>query len=136
MGDILAAEQWITSKLSGDATITGVVGNRIYTHLAPDNTTFPYILISYQTSKDVVWVGANRVLTSINYVIRAITMAGSFSGIGNTAARINTVLHAASGTVAAGVVLGCVRIAPFVMVDPGEGVQYRHLGGIYKLWVQ
>jgi hypothetical protein len=32
--------------------------------------------------------------------------------------------------------LSCVRVAPFRLIEPGEGQQFRHLGGMYSIQAQ
>ena len=43
---------------------------------------------------------------------------------------------AASGTPTRGTVIACVREQPFALVESLDTGQYRHLGGIYRLWAK
>jgi len=49
---------------------------------------------------------------------------------------VDAVLHGASGTATDGTVIACVRERAFEMVEMTDGVQYRHLGGIYRVLAQ
>lgn len=136
MSELVAAEQWLTTVLTGDSTLSASVGLRVYGHIVPEGTAYPYIWITNQAATDVMGVGPARILTNTLYAVRAVVQDTTFVNLNTLADRIDTVLHAASGTVAAGTVMACVRVRPFVMVEPVGGVQYRHLGGIYRLLVQ
>jgi multidrug efflux pump subunit AcrA (membrane-fusion protein) len=52
------------------------------------------------------------------------------------AKRIDAVLHAASGSNVDGVIIACTRLRPFQLTELTDGVQYRHLGGFYRLLAQ
>lgn len=136
MSEIVAAEEWLTTVLGADAALGSYVGNRIYSHVVPDGAAYPYVWMTNQSNRDVMGIGTNRVMVNEIYTVRGVALASSFVELELIADRIDAVLHAASGVVVRGTVLGCVRQAPFVMVDPAKGVQYRQLGGIYRLWVQ
>lgn len=132
-----AADAWLYAKLTGDATLTGLVSGRIYGHIAPQDATYPLVLFALQTADDVQTLGPNRIMSNMLYVVRGIAEVASFGASLTTIAdRIDTVLQAASGTVAAGRVLACVREAPVVMVEVSKGKQYRYLGGVYRLYAQ
>ncbi len=138
-GDViepLTAERWLTSVITNDATLAGYVGGRVFGHIVPMDATFPYVWFTHQAFADVRGNGPARIMVSAFYVVRACEISDSFEGLEPIANRIDAVLHAAKGTVSGGQVLGCVRERPFVMVDNGKGVQYRQLGGIYRLWIQ
>lgn len=129
-----AADGWLYSVLSGDATLAGLVSTRVYGHIAPQEAAFPLVLFALQSSSDVQILGPNRIMTNMHYVVRGVTEGGSFGGTLKTMAeRIDAVLQAASGTVAAGQVFACVREQPFALVETVQGKQYRHLGGVYRL---
>jgi hypothetical protein len=45
-------------------------------------------------------------------------------------------LQGAAGTVTDGEVWGCGREQPFVLVETNAGKQFRHLGGVYRVWAK
>jgi hypothetical protein len=130
-----AAEQWIYSKLSGDSTLNAAVGGRIFAHIAPATATYPLVLFAALGARDVRTLGPARIMTHLTYKVVAINEGGGFGApLGTIADRIDAVLQAASGTVAAGTVMACVREQPFEMVEVGGGGRiFRHLGGVYEL---
>ena len=140
MSEPWVADSWLYAVLSGDATLAGLVAARIYAHNNPNRTpVFPYVLFQLQgNGADVRGVGPTRIMAPMVYLVRGIGEGNSFGGNLTTIAdRIDTLLQAASGTAAGGVVLSCVREQPFALPEvAGDGRQYRHLGGIYRLFVQ
>ena len=138
MAETVAGERWLYTVLSGDAQIVAAVGMRIYGYRAEQGKARPYILYQWQGGVDLMVVGAARVWTESTYLVRAVADETNFTGVLKTLAdRIDAVLHAASGTVVDGVVVSCVREAPWSMVEAGVGGdEVRQLGGVYRLRVQ
>jgi hypothetical protein len=126
------AETWIYGLLSADATLIGYVGARIYVGVIPDGATFPLILIGLDgTPDDLMVLNATRKWTNARYIVRAINQAESYQGNLETMAdRIDTLLHRQSGTN----VHACVREQAFQLSEVVDNVQYRHLGGIYRIF--
>lgn len=129
-------EQWLYTTLAADTALTALVGTRIYSHVAPNEATFPLVVFGLQTAEDVMGVGPARIMAQAVYVVRVIGQTGSFGALKAAADRLDAVLHGASGSAGDGVVLACVRTQPFEMVETIAGVQYRHLGGLFRLWAQ
>jgi hypothetical protein len=136
MNELAIFDQWLTSKLTGDATIGGIVADRVYGDVAPEKTTFPYILFTQQSTADVMGNGAQRIMVTGVYVVRGVAPSESYTTLRTLADRIDTVLHKASGQVATGTVIACVRERPFSMTETEKGVQYRHFGGVYRIYSQ
>lgn len=135
--ETVAAEQWLYSVLANDATLTSALGaSRIYSTVVPPDGVFPCVLFALQDPRDFLKSGPYRVWTTALYVVRVIGQTTSYSPLTTAAARLDALLRAASGTVALGTVWGCVRERPYSTfeLDSG-GKQYRHLGGIYRVWV-
>lgn len=130
-------ESWLYSRLSTDAALAAEVGNRIYAYVAPARTATPYVVFSAQSPGfDVMGVGTARVMLNCLYQVKVVVQDASFSGAKKAADRIDELLHGATGTPAGGQVLGCVREGPLAYAEVSDGVEYRHLGGLYRIWVQ
>ncbi len=55
-------------------------------------------------------------------------------GFGRTRLNVDiAALHDKEGTVAGGTIYECLRERAFSLVEDVEGVQYRHLGGFYRI---
>lgn len=124
-------ETWLYSVLAGDATLHGYVADRIYMHLAPAGTSWPCILVTLQEyPDDLMVVNAKRVWSEAMYIVRAVGPYEGFGTLNTIADRIDALLHRQSGTN----VHACIREEIFLMVEVVDDVQYRHLGGIYKIY--
>jgi len=136
MSEIATVETWLYSVLSDDITLTGLVGSRIYGYVAPRTATYPLVIYQYQGGRDVAGVGATRILTNGVWLVKGVDHETSLTTLKAIEGRIDALLHKASGSVADGQVLACVREEPFSLVEVIDGEQYRHLGGMYRVLVQ
>lgn len=130
-------ESWLYTTLSTDATLKGKVGARIYSYVAPARTLTPYVIFNAQSPGfDVMGVGTARVMLNCLYQVKVVVQDASFHGAKDAADRIDELLHGAAGTPTGGQVLGCVREGPLAYAEVTDGIEYRHLGGLYRIWVQ
>jgi hypothetical protein len=140
LAETFVADSWLYAVLTGDATLMGLAAGGVHGYNNPNRSPlFPYVLFQMQgAGQDVRGVGTARIMAPMVYVVRGISEGNSFGGsLRQIADRIDTLLHAASGTAAGGLVLVCVREQPFALPETApDGRQYRHLGGIYRLFVQ
>lgn len=136
MMEIPRIDQWLYERLSGDATLAGMVGGRIYSYLAPQDTAFPFVLFNYQTGEDIWGVGPARFLVSALYQIKVVSTGPSFLPLKAIADRLDTLLQGTSGAVANGTVYSCMRERALAYVEVSDGVQYRHLGGLWRIYAQ
>ncbi len=132
------ADQWLYATLHGDATIVAAVGDRIYADVAPLDAAYPFIVYNLRSAQDVAGVGAQRILSQLDYQVKAIAQGASYQPIKAIAQRIDELLHRKSGTTTDGTVITAVRLEPvrYPETDAQSGVQYKHLGGIYRLQAQ
>lgn len=136
MIEIARVLKWIYTTLSGDATLAGLVSGRIYDGLAPQGSLFPFVVFNHQGGADLRGVGTARAFNNSLYQVKAVIDKGSFVTIATIADRIDTLLHGVNGTADNGVILGCVREQPLMLIEQENGVQYRHAGGIYRIYAQ
>jgi len=136
MIETLRVDQWLYTVLSGDPTLKSLVGQRIYGYVAPEDAALPYVVYSHQAGHDVQGVGPARIMANLIYQVKAIGSGSSFVPLRAIADRIDALLQGASGGAVDGRVLMCIREQPIEYVEIDDGIQYRHVGGIYRLWVQ
>ena len=136
MAETLVAEQCLYSVLAADSQLAAIVGTRIYAYVAPQGAAFPFVVYQNQAGRDVRGVGPLRLMANLLYVVKVVAQTNSFTTLETAANRIDAVLQAASGTPTRGTVIACVREQPFALVESLETGQYRHLGGIYRLWAK
>lgn len=136
MSECVVAEQWLVGALRDDAAVTALVGSRVYSELAPQGAAMPYVIVQNQASVDVLGVGSRRIMSELLFVVQAVGRGASYAVLAPIADAIDAALHLAGGVTAEGRVLGCRREEPFRRPEVTNGVQYRRLGGIYRLWTQ
>jgi hypothetical protein len=139
---ILLAEQWLHGMLAGDAQLVALLPKypgaspAIYGYVAPENVPYPVVIYSYQSGDDVYGSGKMRIMSQLVYQVKAVGAGATFSVLAPVADRIDELLHGAFGSVAGLSVLSCMRRAPVAYAEIDNGIQYRHLGGLYRLQVR
>lgn len=136
MIEIARAMEWIYDTLSADVTLAGLVSTRIYDGLAPQGSAFPFVAFNHQGGADLRGVGTERVFNNSLYQVKAVTKGGSYVSGAAIADRIDTLLHGQNGTTSDGVIIGCVRDQALMLIEQQNGVEYRHIGGIYRIYAQ
>lgn len=129
-------DEWLYTLLSADTELNAVVDDRVYGYVAPQGAAMPFVLFAYQGGRDVRGVGPSRIMASALYQVKVVGEGASFSGLEAIADRLDALLQGASGSVTDGAVLMCVREQPIVYVEVDNGVQYRHLGGLWRIIAQ
>lgn len=133
MIEMKEADDWLYTVLNSSPGLASISG-RIYNEGGPQEAVYPFIVYHMSEGRDLMGIGATRVWTTMNYVVRAVTRDGSYESIYGLANAIDAALHDKSHQATEnGEVIASVRIAPFKMAETLDGVNYRHLGGIYQL---
>jgi hypothetical protein len=134
------AARYIYSKLTASSAITAIVGSRIFEGVAPQGTTAPWIVYSSLAPTDTYAIGAIRIMTRDQWLVRAVAQTASFGGdIGTLADAIEAALHGTDGTsgaVTGGYTVECYRLMPHRLLQVDNGVQWRYKGGIYRISTQ
>jgi hypothetical protein len=131
------AARWIVQTLKADATIVAAVGAKVFDTQAPQGTVAPYILVEEYRSNDIMGVGPIRFKADLQYIVKYVKQTQSFVEMEPVAERIDALLHVGSGAPSGGgTILACQRVRTLKYSEPDEGLEYRHLGGIYFLQVQ
>lgn len=142
MSETNAVDTWFYATLGADSAlmtaVNGAAINKLFAEQARETAALPYVIWSFLSGTDLMVVGSYRVWTNALFVVRGIAETDSFGGNLKTIAdRIDTVLHAASGSNVNGIIYACVRESPFRMVENRDGrTSLRHLGGIYRIFAK
>jgi hypothetical protein len=129
-----AAEEFIYGTLTGDATLTALVTGGVWNTQAEQGSVYPLLLYQFMSGLDYAAVGAERVWTNLIYMVKVIADTADFSVMNAAVARIDQLLHRASGTVADGSVWSCTREQVIRLPDSVAGSQYRQAGGLYRIY--
>lgn len=134
-----AADRFLRDTLAADATIAAAVGTRIYVDQVPQGTALPYVLIAYQGGGDVTILGYQRIMVRGIWSVKLVAQASSYAAaVGSTtmravAQRIDALLHGSEGSNADGQIASCVRTEAIRYPEVDSGVEYRHVGGRFRL---
>lgn len=129
-------DEWLYTLLSGDTTLTNQIGQRIYNLQAPQDAALPFVIFGYMQGIDVQGVGTARVMSSVVYQVKAVDEAESFTTAKGIADRLDALVQGASGSVSDGQILAARREQIIQYVETDVGIQYRHLGGLYRIFAQ
>lgn len=130
-----AAEEWLFNTLNGDATLTGLLAGGVKPGgSAPQGTPYPFATFQHQAGNDYAAVGAFRIWTNLVYLVKVVGRSADYQTLRTAVARIDALLHRASGTGADGTVWACVREQTIRMPEIVAGDQYRHDGALYRLY--
>lgn len=129
-----AAEEWLNATLNGDATLLAAVPSGFYDTLPAPNTPYPVGIYQFMSGIDYAAVGAFRIWQSMVYMVKVIGETADFATLNAAIARLDALLHRASGTSASGTVWSCTREQSIRLPDAIEGRQYRHSGALYRIY--
>lgn len=141
--ELYEIDRWIRSRLASGTALCDLIGGtaapRIYSGIAPDNASFPFVLYDIQDTRDAAGIAGERGCVVADYVVRAVTDEPSYDGGAAIMAHVDGLLHQQSGSVVIGTVtvlevLGCIRMHSVRYLEFEEGRRYNHLGGIYRIW--
>lgn len=128
-------EPWLYSALSSDPQLVEMVGvDSISGTLSPEVLDPPYVTFLMQSTRDVSEVAGIRISTDNLYIVKAVAQTGSWDDVRPIANRISGLLHRPHEVVSLPTgSLTCTRerIVQYPEVD--EGLQYRHLGAIFRI---
>jgi hypothetical protein len=134
MAESARARSWLYQTLANDATLTPLIGRRIYSGRAEQGATFPYVIVQLLSpGNDLIVVGSARIWSDMLWLVKAVNRGTSTAALEPIADRIDALLHAKSGTVVGGVVHVAVRERPHELPERTDGVDYVNLGGEYRV---
>lgn len=129
------AESYIYTTLSGDATLMALVTG-IYSTVAPEGSTYPFIVFASLAGTDVQEFGPLRTMSQQLYAIKAISNTPSLGVLDTALARVDALLQGKQVSLPGGYVLGARRERTMVLGDPDAGVSYRQMIAIYRFYIE
>jgi hypothetical protein len=128
-------DPWLFGVLSGDATVSGLVGGRIENTIGTleSDLVLPKVNFQCASSRDIPDNRGITIDTSNLYDVTAVGLYDSWTPLVPIAARIHELIQGAVYTFPGGGSLTCVRDMIIQRPEVVEGVTYRHLGGVYRI---
>ena len=133
--ETIPAETYLYNVLSGDSQLASYGITGYFNGSVPSLQAGPYILYTFISASDNTTMEGYRVNVPIRYIVRAVTQTRDYASLQAMADRIDALLHRSSGTAAGHSIDACVREAPYELIEDRGDLQWRHLGGRYRIWV-
>lgn len=129
------ADTWLYNTLSTDGPLAALVGDRISGTLSGNVLPTPYVTFLCESSVDVTGNAGARISTDNLYAVKAVAQTASWDDVLPIAKRLSTLLHRPGQVmqVTGKGSLTCTRERMIQYPEVDEGVQYRHLGAIYRI---
>jgi hypothetical protein len=127
-------EPWLYDLLSTDSEIVDLVGESVSGTLSGELLATPYVTFLLQDHGDIQGVGGIEIMGDCLYMVKAVDRASGWDTVGPIAARIHALLHRphTNITIPNGS-LTTIRERIIQYPEVNEGIQFRHLGGIYRI---
>jgi len=128
--------EWLRQKVEAVGAPTQM---QFYMDLIPADKSLPAVRASVQSRDDVRGIGdeRERIMTRLDWLIVVVHEGHLISPLLPYVVALDNALHNQTGTTAKIIVLSCVRLEPFSLLEPEDsGVMYRHAGGVYRTMVQ
>jgi len=94
----MSAASWIYDTLKNDATLAALISTRIYRDEAPEETTFPYVVIQQVDVMPVYNAFKDRLMDGERWQVKAVNKAQSWTTVDSIASRVISLLHKHAGT--------------------------------------
>jgi len=124
----LEAEDLVEGALLADTALQEIVAGRVYRYVAPMAAILPFVVISIQSARDELGVGAAVVMTVYELVVRAVGSIEDLDNLQSAADRFDAVLLGGYGQS-----YQIARRAPITYVTVENNQYYRHLGARYQM---
>lgn len=129
--------RWFRQVVNADTTLMGLINNTgAWSEVIPNNVELPAVRYTYVAGNDLMVVNGTRILTQATYRVVVVARGPSPAPIVAAVARLDQILHRASGATAALQVLSCVRREPFRFTEVQDQEVYTHAGGVYVVQAQ
>ncbi len=130
-------EEWLAQVLKGDATLSAMVGGRIFSTVAPQGSTYELLLFAALGGNDVNALGPFRTLSEFRYSVSAIVDKPSVVTLDPIMFMVDQLLHGKHAVLANGYVLGGQRTTPPMVTGvPDYGINFRRMMATYQFYVQ
>lgn len=92
------AASWIYTTLTTDATLSALIGTRVYRDQAPEAVTYPFIAFSQIDAIPVKNAFSDILMDGERWQITAVDNGKTYTTVNSIAARLRNLLHKTSGS--------------------------------------
>ncbi len=142
--EVVSGFEFITSTLRASSQWVTLSPGGVKRGRAPVGTVFPCTITAFQGGNDVIYANAVRAFIDALYQIKATGPTdpsfGSTQAVFDLAAAIDDAFGGDQGLkhipVPGGYILSSYRQSPLQYDDDTAGIQYTHIGGLWRIRVQ
>ena len=133
-----ATRRAIYAKLNGDATLTALLSapTAIYEAKAPRSAAFPLVIFDLYAPGADAYTYGGRAYEQDLWIVRGVVKAGSSDAADDIAAAIDELLTDGALTISGRTQLYLRRERKVKYTESDGDVDYRHSGGIFRLWTK
>lgn len=135
-----ATRRGIYGKLAGDTTLNGLLGTppsgyskSIFHQQAPAGAAYPLIVFQKQAGNPTEAFGVPSAFEREIWLVKAIDESASADNAEAAAARITVLLNDASLSISGSTLLYIRRESDVEYPEVTDGVQYRHVGSLFRV---
>jgi hypothetical protein len=135
-----ATRRALYGKLAGDTTLNNLLGappagysKSIFHQQAPAGAAYPLVVLQKSSGRPTEAFGAPSALEMDVWMVKAIDQNASADTAEAVAARITVLLNDAALSISGSTLLYLRRQSDVEYPEVTDGVQYRHVGALYRL---
>jgi len=134
--ELVIADLFLVATLAASSTLATDATGGIWSAAAPAGTTGKWVIFQMQSpGTDQMVVGSARLMVAPLYQVVAVGQVNDFGSLQTVADAIDAALHGVNGT-QSGYAVHSVRENPLALIVTEGTIQYRKLGGLYRLYIQ
>ena len=129
-------EPWLYARLSGDATLMGLVGGVLVNARSDEAVprgTAAWLEYAFVSSRDIRTVGGGRAQVDAIYQVKAVVRGGSYDPATSIFSRATRLLELTGTVTTTAGSLTCTRETIIQYPELQDGTSFRHLGGTYRV---
>lgn len=138
----ITVARWVTTTLTADPVLQGYLGGAegIADRVAEgtyDGAATTWVVFTILSPQDVKVVGMTQVMALVQVQVKVVTVGASYAPIVPVYQRVHELLEGRANQVAQdGIVLTSHRVSGVQYPERANGIEYRHLGGLYETHTQ
>lgn len=139
----ITVSRWLFSRLTEDPDLQALAGGKTALQERTKEGTYPgtapwWIVFTILEPQDVKGVGMVQIMSRVQFQVKAVAKSASYAPIVPVYQRMNALLEAqqAQEPAQGGLILTCERVSGVQYPERADGIEYRHLGGLYEALTQ
>lgn len=128
---------YVYQRLAQDPALVGMLGAASHITEGPATQEPPFVTFTILDPQDVKVVGMIQVMARVEVQVRVTIQGSSYATARPIYKRVHQLLEAQSNQVAGGGQLLTIhRVSAVQFPERENGIDYRHIGGLYQAHVQ